>query len=110
MYYIKYKISHFKGEIMGIKPLLDRVVIAPLQEAETSAGGILLSGSEQEAPTQGKVVAVGPGTRKEDGTFTGVSVEEGQTVLYSKYGVTEVNYDGEDFLVLNETSILGIIE
>lgn len=95
---------------MGIKPLLDRVVIEPMQAEEKTAGGLYIPDNGKEKPNQGKVIAVGPGPKTEAGNHTGVDVEVGQTVLYNKYGTTEVKLEGQDYLVVNESSILGIIE
>jgi chaperonin GroES len=95
---------------MGIKPLLDRVVVEPTKAEEKSAGGIIMAGTDKKAPTQGKVIAVGPGFRSENGTFSPIGVNIGDTVLYSQYGSTEIKLNGTDYLVLSESNILGILD
>ncbi len=95
---------------MDFKPLLDKVLIEPLKAEEKSAGGILLPGKENQKTNKGKVVAVGQGTRKEDGTLTPLFVTQGNTVIYSQYNSTEVKIDGVDYLVMSESNILGVLE
>jgi chaperonin GroES len=80
----------------------------PISE-EKSAGGILLPNADKKTTTQGKVVAVGPGSRNSDGTLNPMGVHEGDTVIYSQYGATEVKVDGLDYLVLSENNILGVL-
>ena len=95
---------------MGIKPLLDRVVVVPNKSEEKTAGGIILPGNEKKTSTEGKVVAVGPGVRNEDGSFSPLSITVGDTVVYTQYGGTEIKLEGKDYLVLSESAILGIIQ
>lgn len=95
---------------MGIKPLLDRVVVEQTKAEEKSAGGIILPGGEKKAHFQGKVIAVGPGFRSETGTFHPIGVSVGDTVIYSQYGSTEIKLEGSDYTVLSESNILGILE
>ena len=90
---------------MSLEPLGDRVIISALGAEEVTASGIVLPDTAQEKPQRGKVVAVGPG-RYVDGTRQPLDVVVGDEVLYSKYGGTELNVDGEDLLVLNEHDIL----
>ena len=91
---------------MNLKPLGDRVVAEVLDEEQTTASGIVLPDTAQEKPQRGKVVAVGPG-RYVDGQRQPLDVQAGDEVLYSKYGGTELNVDGEDLLVLSEHDILA---
>ena len=96
---------------MNLKPLDDRIVVKP-NEAETqTASGLVIPDTAKEKPQQGTVLAVGPGKRAESsGELIPVGIEEGQTVLYSKYGGTEVTVDGGDVLVLNARDILAFVE
>ena len=96
---------------MKLKPLEDRIVVKP-NEAETqTASGLVIPDTAKEKPQQGTVIAVGPGKRAESsGELIPVGIEEGQTVLYSKYGGTEVAVDGDDLLVLNARDVLAIVE
>jgi len=93
-----------------IKPLYDKVVIKPSSEEEVTASGIVLPETvDKERPMQGEVVAVGPGKRLDNGEVAPMSVAKGDTVLFTKYAPDEVEIDGEDYLVVEEEKILGII-
>jgi len=92
---------------MKLKPLGDRLIVKPIEEEETTASGIVLPDTAKEKPQKGKVVAVGDGTVKEDGTRQPIDVSEGDEVLYSKYGGTEVTIEGDDLLVLRESDVLA---
>jgi chaperonin GroES len=92
---------------MKLKPLGDRLVVQASEEEETTASGIVLPDTAKEKPQKGKVVAVGDGAIKEDGTRQPLDVKEGDEVLYSKYGGTEITIDGEDLLVLRESDVLA---
>ena len=92
---------------MKLKPLGDRLIVKPIEEEETTASGIVLPDTAKEKPQKGKVLAVGDGALKEDGSRQPIDVSEGDEVLYSKYGGTEVTVEGEDLLVLKETDILA---
>jgi len=96
---------------MNLKPLDDRIVVKP-NEAETqTASGLVIPDTAKEKPQQGVVLAVGPGKRAESsGEVIPVGIEVGQTVLYSKYGGTEVTSGGEDVLVLNARDVLAVVE
>ena len=96
---------------MNLKPLDDRIVVKP-NEAETqTASGLVIPDTAKEKPQQGTVLAVGPGKRAESsGEVIPVGIEVGQTVLYSKYGGTEVTVAGDDVLVLNARDVLAIVE
>ena len=95
---------------MKLKPLGDRLIVRPVEEEETTASGIVLPETAKEKPQKGSVVAVGDGAIAEDGTRRPLDVSEGDEVLYSKYGGTEVRYGGEDYLVLSARDVLAIIE
>ena len=96
---------------MNLKPLDDRIVVKP-NEAETqTASGLVIPDTAKEKPQQGTVLAVGPGTRAESsGELIPVGIEAGQTVLYSKYGGTEINVEGDDLLVLNARDVHADVE
>jgi len=92
-----------------IKPLGDRVVIKPEPPEEKTESGLYIPDTAKEKPQRGTVIAVGPG-RVENGTKIEMSVKEGDKVLYGKYAGTEITIDGEEYLIMRETDILGIIE
>lgn len=95
---------------MKIRPLNDRLLVKRLQEEEMTAGGIIIPDSAKEKPAEGEVVAVGPGKVADSGERVALQVKEGDMVLFSKYGGTDVKLDGEDFLIMREDDILGIVE
>jgi len=95
---------------MKIRPLNDRLVIQRLEEEERSTGGIIIPDSAKEKPAQGRVIAAGPGKLDEAGKRVELNVKKGDVVLFSKYGGTDVKLDGEDYLIMREDDILGIIE
>ena len=94
---------------MKIRPLHDRVIVKRVEEETISRGGIIIPDSAKEKPVNGKVVAAGPGRRLDDGELRPLTVREGDVVLFSKYGGTDVRIDGEDHLILREDDILGIL-
>jgi len=93
---------------MNIKPLADRVVISPLDNAEEKVGSIYIPDTAKEKPQEGEIVAVGPG-RTEDGKLIAPSVKVGDKVLYGKYAGTEIKKDGKEYLIVRESDILAII-
>lgn len=93
----------------SIKPLGDRVVIKPQAAEEKTESGLYIPDTAQEKPQRGSVAAVGPG-RVEDGKQIGMNVQEGDTVLYSKYAGTEITIDNKEYLIVRESDILGTIE
>ncbi len=95
---------------MHIKPLADRVVVKPVEEAETVKGGIIIPDTAKEKPMQGEVVEVGPGRTSEEGKKTPMEVKKGDKVLYGKYSGTEVSISGEDYLIMREADIFGVIQ
>jgi chaperonin GroES len=94
---------------VAIKPLEDRIVVQPLDAEQTTASGLVIPDTAKEKPQEGTVLAVGPG-RFEDGKRLPLDVSVGDVVLYSKYGGTEVKYNGEDYLVLSARDVLAIVE
>lgn len=95
---------------MKIKPLNDRVLVKRLAEEEKSPGGIIIPESAKEAPAEGKIVAVGPGRKDEDGKVHALDVKAGDVVIFSKYAGTEVKIGGEEHLIMREEDILGVVE
>ena len=96
---------------MQIRPLGDRVLIEPIEQEETIAGGMLvLPETAKEKPQQGRVLAVGAGRRDDDGKRIDMDVQAGDTVLFAKYAGTEVKLDGKKLLIMKEADILGIVE
>lgn len=93
-----------------IKPIGDRVLVQPLEEKETKKGGIIIPDSAKEKPQEGKVVAIGTGKTDESGKKIPFEVKKGDRVLISKYGGTEVKIDGENYLIMREDDILGIVD
>ena len=95
---------------MNFRPLHDRVVVSRLEEDTKSAGGIIIPDTAAEKPSTGKVLAVGPGERREDGTITPPDVKAGDKVLFGKWSGTEVQLDGEEVLIMKESDIMGVLE
>ncbi|MDX9834421.1 MAG: co-chaperone GroES [Desulfobulbus sp.] len=95
---------------MKIRPLNDRILVKRLEGEEKTAGGIIIPDSAKEKPAEGEVVAIGPGKLNEAGERVAMDVAVGDRVLFSKYGGTEVKLDGEDFLIMREDDILGVIQ
>lgn len=95
---------------MKIRPLHDRVLVQPILEKEVQKGGIIIPDSAKEKPIEGRIKAVGEGKLNEDGKRTKLSVKIGDKVLYGKYAGTEIKVDGEDYLLMREDDILGIIQ
>ncbi len=96
---------------MSLKPLDDRIVVQPNEAEQTTASGLVIPDTAKEKPQQGKVLAVGPGKRAENsGELIPLGINVGQTVLYSKYGGTEVTIDGEELLILSSRDVLAIVE
>ena len=93
-----------------IQPLADRVVVKALEETEQMRGGLYIPDTAKEKPQQGEIVAVGPGRVGDDGKRIEPEVEVGNRVLYGKYSGTEVNVEGEEYLILRESDVLAIIK
>jgi len=98
-----------EGLPMKIRPLQDRVLVTRVAEEEKSAGGIIIPDTAKEKPVEGKVVAAGNGKVLEDGSIRKLDVKVGDRVLFGKYGGTEVNFGGEEYLIMREDDILGVI-
>jgi chaperonin GroES len=95
---------------MNLRPLQDRVLIRRVESEAKTAGGIFIPDTAQEKPTEGDVVAVGPGVRDEDGKLHPLDVRSGDRVLFGKWSGTEVKLDGEDLMIMKESDILGVID
>jgi chaperonin GroES len=95
---------------MNLKPLGDRLVIKPIEQEDVTSSGIFLPETAKEKPQQGKVVAAGPGARKESGERITLDVQVDDTVLYAKYAGTSIKLDGQEYLILKETDVLAIVE
>ena len=95
---------------MKFRPLHDRVLVRRVESEQKTAGGIIIPDTAQEKPSQGKVVAVGPGAPDETGKIRKPDVKKGDKVLYGKWSGTEVRIDGEELLIMKESDILGVLE
>lgn len=95
---------------MNLRPLEDRVVVKPKEAEAVTAGGIVLPESAKEKPLMGEVVAIGEGKLLDSGSRGEMSVKKGDTVLYGKYGGSEVEIDGIEYKILRESELLGIVE
>ncbi len=94
---------------MKFRPLHDRVVVERVKEDTKSAGGIIIPDTATEKPSEGKIVAVGPGIRNDDGSYNKLDVKKGDRVLFGKWGGTEVKIGGKELLIMKESDIMGII-
>jgi len=92
-----------------IKPMADRVVVEPLEEAEQMRGGLYIPDTAKEKPQQGTVIAVGPGRRTEQGELIEVELKKGDRILYGKYSGTEVTVDGNEYLIVRESDVLAVL-
>ena len=92
---------------MDLKPLGDRLIVEVLEEEETTASGIVLPDTAKEKPQRGKVLAVGPGARDENGEHVAIDLEEGDEIIFSKYGGTEIKLGLDDVLILRESDVLA---
>ena len=95
---------------MKFRPLHDRVVVRRLESEERTKSGIIIPDTAKEKPSEGEVIAVGPGSRNEDGEIVAMEVKAGDRILFGKWSGTEVKIDGEDLLIMKESDILGVIE
>ncbi len=95
---------------MKIRPLADKVIVQRVEAEDVTAGGIVLPDSAKEKPRRGKVIAVGDGKMLDDGQRAPVSVKKGQEVLFTSYAGTEVKIDGKEYLIMDESDIMAIIE
>ena len=94
---------------MNFRPLHDRVLVRRVEAEQKTAGGIIIPDTAQEKPQEGEVVAVGSGTRADDGKVTALDVKAGDRILFGKWSGTEVKVNGEDLLIMKESDILGIV-
>jgi chaperonin GroES len=94
---------------MNIKPLEDRIVVEPNEAETTTSSGLVIPDTAKEKPQQGKVLAVGPGRTLDNGNLAPLGVKVGDTVLYSKYGGTEVTVAGKDYLILSGRDVLAVM-
>jgi len=95
---------------LKLKPLGGRVIVEPIEQEDITAGGIILPETAKEKPQEGKILAVGPGDRDEDGKRIAMEVKVGDRVLYAKYSGTEVKINNEEYLVIREDDIMGVFE
>ena len=95
---------------MQIRPLQDRVLVEPLEAEEKTAGGIIIPDTAKEKPMEGKIVAVGKGSRNDEGKIAALDVKKGDRILYGKWSGTEVKVDGDDYLIMKESDVMGVIE
>ncbi len=95
---------------MKFRPLHDRVVVRRIESDEKTTGGIIIPDTAKEKPQEGEVVAVGPGTRDEDGERITLDVKEGDRILFGKWSGTEVKLEGEEYLIMKESDIMGVVE
>jgi chaperonin GroES len=93
----------------SIKPLEDRILVRPEEGEETTASGIVIPDTAKEKPQEGTVLAIGPGKRSDTGDLIPMEVAEGDRVIYSKYGGTEIKLDGEDLLILSSRDVLAVV-
>jgi chaperonin GroES len=95
---------------MNVRPLHDRIIIQRIEEGEQKVGGIIIPDSAKEKPQQGKVIAAGTGKVKDDGTRQQPDVKAGDLILFGKYSGQEIKLDGEEYIIMREDEILGVIE
>ncbi len=95
---------------MNVRPLHDRIIVQRIDEGEQKIGGIIIPDSAKEKPQQGKVMAVGNGKTNDEGKRTPLDVKAGDTVLFGKYSGQEIKVDGEEYLIMREDEVLGVIE
>ncbi len=95
---------------MTFRPLHDRILVKRIEEKETVKGGIIIPDTAKEKPQEGEVVAVGNGKKNDEGKVTPLDVKPGERILFGKYAGTEIKIDGEEYLILREDEVLGVIE
>ena len=95
---------------MNIRPLYDRIVVKRIEEQETKVGGLFIPDSAKEKPQEGEVVAVGKGKRLEDGKVIPLDVKPGDRILFGKYSGNEIKIDGNEYMIMREDEVLGILE
>jgi chaperonin GroES len=97
------------GERMNFRPLHDRVLVKAIEQDTKTAGGIIIPDTAKEKPMEGKVIAVGPGSRDETGKLVPLDVKKGDRVLFGKWSGTEVKVNGDDLMIMKESDIMGVI-
>jgi chaperonin GroES len=95
---------------MKFRPLYDRILVERVESEEKTAGGIILPDSAKEKPQQGKIIAVGHGRRLEDGKLIPLEVKAGDTILFGKYAGSEIKIEGNEYLIMKEDDVLGLVE
>ena len=95
---------------MQIRPLHDRILVEPLDAEEKTAGGIIIPDTAKEKPMEGKIVAVGKGSKNDEGKIAALDVKKGDRILYGKWSGTEVKVDGDEYLIMKESDVMGVIE
>ena len=95
---------------MKLRPLQDRILVKRVEEAQKTKGGIIIPDSAKEKPAEGEVVAVGKGKIGDDGKTIPLEIKKGDRILFSKYGGTEVNIEDEEYLIMREDDVLGVVE
>src|SRR6202042_3346892 len=95
---------------MNIRPLYDRIVVKRIEDKETMQGGLFIPDSAKEKPQEGEVAAVGKGKRLEDGKVVPLDVQQGDRILFGKYSGSEIKLDGEEYLIMREDEVLGILD
>ena len=95
---------------MNVRPLHDRIIVQRIEEGEQKVGGIIIPDSAKEKPQQGKVIAAGNGKAKDDGKRVPLDVKAGDTILFGKYSGQEIKIDGDEYLIMREDEVLGVIE
>jgi chaperonin GroES len=102
--------SNFEEKLMKFRPLHDRVVVKRIDAEERTTGGIIIPDTAKEKPSQGEIIAVGPGGRDENGKLIPIDVRSGDRVLFGKWSGTEVKIDGVEYLIMKESDIMGVLE
>ncbi len=95
---------------MKFRPLHDRIVVRRLESEEKTRGGIIIPDTAKEKPQEGEVVAVGPGARNDQGQVVALDVKVGDRILFGKWSGTEIKIDGEDYLIMKESDVMGVVE
>ena len=95
---------------MNVRPLHDRIIVQRIEEGEQKVGGIIIPDTAKEKPQQGRVIAAGAGKAKDDGKRIPLDVKAGDTILFGKYSGQEIKIDGEEFLIMREDEVLGVVE
>src|SRR5438046_6194249 len=108
---LNFELQRMKGDIkMTVRPLHDRILIKRIEERETAKGGIIIPDTDKEKPQEGEVIAVGKGKKTEEGKVIVLDAKAGDRILFGNYSGTEIKIDNEDYLILREEEVLGIIE